>query len=150
MSTAVADIRKSITVDADPERAFRVFTEAIARWWPLATHSIHAQDAETVVLEARVGGKFYERSKTGEEVVWGEIVECDPPHLLRYTWHPGYAPGTPMTEVEVRFEAAGDGTRVVIAHSGWERLGDDASEKHRGYAEGWEFVLARFAAGASS
>src|SRR5919204_344736 len=33
---------------------------------------------------------------------------------------------------------------------GWERLGDSAPEKQRGYDEGWDYVLARYAAATSS
>jgi uncharacterized protein YndB with AHSA1/START domain len=150
MSTTIAAIRKTIRVDANPEHAFRVFTEGIGRWWPLERHSIHEQDAETVVLEAREGGRLYERSRSGTEAVWGEILECDPPRLLRYTWHPGYEDGAPGTEIEVRFEPDGDGTRVDFEHRGWERLGDAAPEQQRGYDEGWDYVLARYVDATSS
>ena len=150
MSTTVAAIRKSITVEADPESAFRVFTDGIARWWPLETHSVHERETETVVLEAKVGGRFYERSSSGAAAAWGEVLECDPPRLLRFTWHPGYEAGAPATEVEVRFAPDGNGTRVELEHRGWERLGEGALEKQRGYDEGWDRVLARYAAATTS
>jgi uncharacterized protein YndB with AHSA1/START domain len=150
MSTTIAAIRKTIRVEADPDHAFRVFTDGIGRWWPLDRYSIHEHEAETVVLEPRVGGRLYERSTSGAEADWGEILAYEPPRLVRYTWHPGYEPGAPMTEVEVRFEPEGDGTRVEIEHRGWERLGDLAAQKQRGYAEGWDDVLGRFAAQFSS
>ena len=150
MSTTIAAIRKTIRVEADPDHAFRVFTDGIGRWWPLDRYSIHEEDAETVVLEAREGGRLYERSRTGAEAVWGEILECDPPRLLRYTWHPGYEEGAPVTEIEVRFEPEGNGTRVEFEHRGWERLGDSAPEKQRGYDEGWDDVLPRYAAATCS
>ena len=146
MSTTVAAIRKTITVAAAPEHAFRTFTDGIARWWPLETHSIHEREAEDVVLEARVGGRFFERSASGATAAWGEVLECDPPRLIRYTWHPGYEPDAPMTEVEVRFQPEGDGTRVELEHRGWDRLGAAATEQQRGYDEGWDYVLGRFAA----
>ena len=34
-------IRKTIHVDASPERAFEVFTRRIGSWWPLETHALH-------------------------------------------------------------------------------------------------------------
>ena len=150
MSTTVAAIRKTITVAAAPEQAFRTFTDAIARWWPVETHSIHARETEEVVLEARVGGRFYERSSSGGTAAWGEVLECDPPHLVRFTWHPGYETGAPATEIEVRFEPDSEGTRVELEHRGWERLGAAAAEKQPSYDEGWDYVLGRFAAHISS
>ena len=43
--TAGLAVRQSVTVDVPPERAFAVFTEGLASWWPLATHAIGAQPA---------------------------------------------------------------------------------------------------------
>jgi len=48
--------------------------------------------------------------------------------------------------VEVRFAAEGDGTRVTLAHSGWEKLSAAVRESNAGYARGWELALSRFAA----
>ena len=35
-------ILKSAVVPTTPERAFEVFTDGIATWWPLDTHSVEA------------------------------------------------------------------------------------------------------------
>lgn len=133
-------IRKSVVVDAPPEKAFRVFTEGIDAWWPLSTHSASRERAETVVLEGRVGGRFYEKTTDGHEIAWGEVTVWDPPHRLSYTWHPGRAPETAQ-EVEMRFVAEGGRTRVELEHRGWEKLGDDAVEAIRSYDTGWDLVL---------
>ena len=50
------------------------------------------------------------------------------------------------TEVEVRFTAEGDGTRVDLEHRGWERAGAAAENQSTGYGQGWDTVLARYAA----
>ena len=39
MSEQVEPIRRSVTVRCDRERAFRVFTAEMGRWWPVETHS---------------------------------------------------------------------------------------------------------------
>src|SRR5215212_9911898 len=39
-------VRKSVLVDADPETAFRVFTDRIQTWWPLDKHGIFGEEAE--------------------------------------------------------------------------------------------------------
>jgi uncharacterized protein YndB with AHSA1/START domain len=139
-------IRKSVMVDAPQEKAFRVFTEKLGAWWPVATHSVRRERAETAVLEGRVGGRLYERALDGEEILWGEVTVWDPPHRLSYTWHPGRGPETGQ-EVEIRFLAEGDRTRVELEHRGWERLGDEAAEAIRSYDAGWDLVLVeRYAA----
>ena len=139
-------IRKSVTVKAPPERAFRRFTAEMAAWWPLASHSVGQRDAETVVMEGCEGGRIVERIRGGRECVWGTITAWEPPHRVAFTWHPGDDPARAQ-DVEVRFtaEAGGAATRVELEHSGFERLGALAKRAHRGYPIGWSYVLGRYA-----
>jgi len=145
-ATETQTIRKSVLVNAPVEKAFRVFTEEIGAWWPIKTHSVSRERAETAVFEGRVGGLLYERAADGDEIVWGEIAVWDPPHHLSYTWHPGRGPETGQ-EVEMRFLPEGERTRVELEHRGWERLGDEATEAIASYDTGWDLVLGeRYAA----
>ena len=142
----IAPIMRSLTVERSPEDAFRIFTEQIAEWWPLHAYSVYLDAATGVVVEPGVGGRIVERSKTGEEAVWGELLVWEPPHRIAYTWHPGYDPDRPGTEVEIRFTAVDGGTRVDVEHRGWEALAERAEEVRGGYAEGWPVVLGHYAA----
>jgi uncharacterized protein YndB with AHSA1/START domain len=148
--TRIAPVNLSIHVDCPLDHAFRIFTDAIGTWWPLQTHSAAADTfkgtvrAETVVLEGRLGGRLYERHEDGREVQWGEILIWQPPQRVAFSWHP-YLHSGPPTEVDVRFTSEGTGTRVDLEHRGWERLGEEAVEKRRGYEAGWPGVLTRFA-----
>jgi uncharacterized protein YndB with AHSA1/START domain len=137
-------LRKSIVVACSAEHAFRVFTERTWEWWPFAGHSLFDAGSETVVFEPRVGGRVVERSKRGEEGLWGTVTAWDPPHGFAMTWHPGRDEETAQ-DLEVRFSSEGDGTRVDLVHTGWERLGDRMAEISGHYGEGWDFVLGKFA-----
>jgi uncharacterized protein YndB with AHSA1/START domain len=151
VSTTTTDvIRKEVRVEASPERAFQVFTEQIATWWPLDRYSLFAEEAEATVFETRVGGRLYERTADGRESDWGEVLECAPPTRLRFTWHPGRAADAEPTEVEVRFHADGDGTLVTLEHRGWERLSDERRAARAGYDSGWNVVLERYRQAASA
>jgi uncharacterized protein YndB with AHSA1/START domain len=145
MSTQAADltVRKSLTVAAPVERAFEVFTERIGTWWPLDTHSIGHERARDAVLEGREGGGLYEVMDGGETAPWATVLAWEPPSRIVLSWHVN--PTVPATEVEVRFSPEGDGTRVVLEHRGWERLGDDADAARGAYEEGWDVVLGPFA-----
>ena len=133
-------VRKSVLVDADPETAFHVFTDQIQSWWPLATHGIFGDDAEALAFEE---SKLVERAKDGREAVWGEVLAWEPPTRVHFTWRPGFDDDEPDTEVEVRFTPEGDGTRVELVHTGWEKIADGA--KSRGnYDSGWVRVLEEF------
>jgi uncharacterized protein YndB with AHSA1/START domain len=135
--TEIAPVTKSIVVKRSPEQAFRVYTEGIATWWPLETHSPSGK-SETLVIEPRAGGRLYERTRDGEEVDWGEILVWDPPHRLVHSWHLGR---DVATDVELRFIPQGDDTLVELVHSGWERHGEYAADLRASYDSGWDFVF---------
>ena len=139
------ELRKSVTVALPPGDAFALYTERIATWWPLRTHSVTEEDAETVVFEPGVGGRIYERAKDGTEHLWGTVTVWEPPARVVYTWHPGRL--EPRQLVEMRFLSDGDGTRLEVVHTGWEELGDEARATYASYDFGWDFVLGvRYAA----
>ena len=142
-------VLRSVVVGRPPEDAFRIFTERIGDWWPLGSHSVYEDESAGVALAPGPGGRIVERSRSGEECAWGEILLWEPPHRLAYTWHPGYEPGEPATEVELRFTAVAGGTRVELEHRGWEALGGRAVRTREDYAEGWPRVLDRYAAAAA-
>jgi uncharacterized protein YndB with AHSA1/START domain len=138
-ATDLGPITKSVTINAPVERAFKVYTDEIASWWPLKTHSVSEQ-AETCIFEGRQGGRIYERATDGEEHVWGTVLVWDPPSRVVYTWHPGRSEDTAQ-EVEMHFRPQGERTRVDLEHRGWERLGDEAPVIMQSYEGGWDFVL---------
>ena len=141
--TADLTVRKSVSVARSVEDAFSLFTQAMATWWPLARYSVNEERTETVTVEGRVGGRVYERAADGSEAEWARVTAWEPPHRLGLSWYPGQD-ASAATDVEVRFTADGDGTRVDLEHSGWERLGENARAASDGYRGGWDEVLARY------
>jgi len=139
-NTAIEPVRVSICVNGTPERAFQVFTEEMAEWWPLATHSVEPDQVMTAEMDARLGGRIVERHHDGTEANWGVITAWEPPHRLVFSWNPSYE-DRPETEVEVTFSEDPEGTRVLLEHRGWERFGPAGTEMRAGYAEGWSHIL---------
>ena len=140
-------IRKSVTVGWAPEEAFRRFTLDMNDWWPTETHSVGKHESVQVVFETHQGGRIFERTVDGVESEWGKVLEWEPPTRFVMSWHPGRdADGA--QRLEVNFHPEGEGTRLEIVHSGWEKLGDkeriDAALV--GYDEGWDMVLGRYVA----
>ena len=137
---AVQAVRKSIVVGVPPEAAWSTYTERIGEWWPLATYSIHGERARTALFEGGQGGRLYERTASGEEAHWAEILAWEPPSRLVLLWQVN--PDSPApTEIEIRFPPEGDGTRVELEHRGWERLGDAAEGARAHYESGWDTLL---------
>jgi uncharacterized protein YndB with AHSA1/START domain len=137
-------IRKSITVAVPVETAFRLFTEQIGTWWPLATKSVAQAEAETLVVEPEVGGTVYERGRDGTVHKWGDVVVWEPPSRVAFTWHPGRGEET-RQDVDVQFRPIEGGTRVEVAQTGWERLVATAAEIPDHYESGWDEILRSYA-----
>ncbi len=138
-----APVLRAAQVRCSPEAAFAAFTERMGAWWPLTTHSVFGDRAGDVAF---AGGRLVERSVDGAEAVWGSVLSWEPPHRFVVSWHPGAAPED-ASEVEVRFLPDGDATRVEVEHRGWERFGDSAMMRRRGYVGpgAWGHVLDHYA-----
>jgi uncharacterized protein YndB with AHSA1/START domain len=155
MGAQVADtsVRTSIIVDAPIELAFRVFPERFDRIKP-REHNMLAVDIKETVLEARVGGRIYDRGVDGSECHWARVLAIEPPNRIVFSWHisPQWqieADLDKTSEVEVRFIAeTSRRTRVELEHrnldrhgAGWESVRDGIDNE-----AGWPLYLKRYAA----
>lgn len=148
-----APVRSSITVAVPRERAYSVFVENTGNWWS-TEHHIGAVRPESIVLEQRPGGRWYERAPDGTECDWGRVLALEPPERVLLAWHLGptfaYDPDPAMaTEVEVRFVAEGPATtRVELEHRGFEVHGDAGAAMRDavGAPDGWGLFMRELAA----
>lgn len=124
-----------------PDHAFRTWADRFGQWWP-PSHTVSG-DPAAIVLEPGVGGRIYERTADGTEVDWGRITDWDPPHGLAYRWHLR-RDAADATDVAIRFLPDGDGTRMEITHTGWERLGAEADTWRDANRGGWSGLLPHF------
>src|SRR5712671_1925622 len=97
----VPDIRGTITLAVQAERAFAVFTGSFGTWWPREYHIGQAEMADAIV-EPRVGGR---------------VLAWDPPRRLVVTWQINgqwqYDPDPAhASEIEVRFTPDGSGQTI--------------------------------------
>jgi len=142
MSTPV--VARAVDMRCSAAHAFTVFTDRIADWWPLGTHSFGAGmdgcDAVSCVVEPAVGGRIYEVLDDGRELEWGRVVAWEPGARVALDWNPSLEQ-RPYTRVDVRFIAAGpDACRVELTHSGFEAWPrPDASRDD--YDAGWGRLL---------
>jgi hypothetical protein len=88
----------------------------------------------------------------GNEFEVGRITVWKPGERLALTWRHGtFAPGQ-STQLDVRFEAVGDQTRVTVEHRGWDKIPQDHVARHgfelmlfqRRQAEHWRDLLVSF------
>jgi len=144
----IEPLRMTFEVACPVEHAFEVWTAKTSRWWPLS-HTVTAAPGLEVVVEGRLGGRIFERTRAGLEVDWGEITVWEPPRRLGYTWHIR-ADRADATAVEITFVDQGNATtRVDIEHRGWERLGARGPRWRKVNRAGWDGVLPYFRAACS-
>jgi hypothetical protein len=136
-------VRKQLKVELAPEKAFQLFTEGIAKWWPLVTHSVGKEQAQTCFVEGWVGGRIVEVLKDGSQSEWGRVLVWEPFRKIVFQWYPGRAADTAQ-EVTVTFSGIQGGSLVELVHVGWETLGEDALVTRGGYDTGWDYVLAKY------
>jgi uncharacterized protein YndB with AHSA1/START domain len=144
-AVTVEPLRKKIVVPLSPEEAFLLFTDGMATWWPLTTHSVAQEHAVSCRFEPLAGGRIFEIDDQGTEVEWGRVLVFEPPRRLVCTWYPGRGPQTAQ-QLEIVFEAESGGTAVSLEHRGWATLAEDALELRSNYDRGWDSVLGRFVA----
>lgn len=139
-----APVRKSLVVKADVQRSFQAFTDRMGHWWP-RSKSLGTSPIAAVVIEPRIGGRWYERGEDGSECEWGKVLQWDPPGRVVLAWQIDgtwkYNPGC-ITEVELSFTALGtQETRVDFEHRHLERLGENASAIRDMLNSGWGGIL---------
>jgi uncharacterized protein YndB with AHSA1/START domain len=149
-----APVRRNVQVAVPRERAFEVFTAGIGRWWP-KTHKIGPADLDSIVIEPREGGRWFERDVDGTECEVGKVLVWDPPARLVLAWQltPQFKHDPNLiTEVEVQFIAeSANATRVELEHRNLERFGDgaDAMRQKIDAPDGWPGILQLFAQSAT-
>jgi uncharacterized protein YciI/uncharacterized protein YndB with AHSA1/START domain len=145
----VTSVKKHIVVETSQQRAFRVFTDGISRWWP-REHHVGASPLERMIVEPHAGGRWYSICQDGSEVEVGKVLAWHPPDRLVLAWQLTaqwqYDPSF-STEVEVGFIAEGPRrTRVELEHRQLERYGADAQTMQKTFEsdDAWAASLAAF------
>jgi hypothetical protein len=133
MTRSTDEVRVTTWVNVDPATAFELFTAEVDAWWRRGPR-YRAGDGTSSVMrfEPGPGGRLVERvdPATGHEHEIGRVKVWEPGARLVLDWRArSFEPGQ-TTEVEVRFEADGDGTRVTLEHRGWDAMPPDHPVRH--------------------
>ncbi len=118
----------ALRVKASPERAFSAFVGEIGAWWrPNGLLQTTPRAPGVLAFEAREGGRLTETLESGKVFEIGSILVWEPPARLVFSWRQANFPPDLHTQVEVRFEAVGEETRVSVEHRGFDQVPEGAA-----------------------
>lgn len=122
----------ALRVKAAPERAFAAFVQDIGAWWrPNGLFQTTPRVPGVLAFEPRDGGRLTETLDSGKVFEIGRITTWEPPSRLVFSWRQVNFPLDLHTEVEVCFEAVGDGeTRVSVEHRGFDQVPLGSAARH--------------------
>ena len=140
----------SLRVGAPPLRAFEAFTGEIGQWWvPNSLFMLTPKGDGRLRFEPGEGGRLVSTFEDGSEFEVGRITIWRPGERLALTWRQASFAPDQSTELDVRFEAIGDETRVTVEHRAWDSIPRTHAARHgfelllfqRRLAEHWRALL---------
>ena len=141
----IEPLRIELDLACSAEQAFRTWTERFATWWPRG-HTVSG-DPDEIVLEPRLGGRIYERTRDGAEIDWGMLTAWDPPRALSYIYGTFAATGVmPLTSRSAFHGLDERRCRLEIVHTWWQRLGAQGAAWRNANQAGWSGLLPSYLA----
>jgi uncharacterized protein YndB with AHSA1/START domain len=140
----------SLRITAPPARTFEAFTREIGDWWrPNPLFRFTDRVGARLAFEPDPPEHLVEIGADGERFEIGPVLEWSPPTRLVFGWRQAGFPPDRSTEVAVRFDPVGDGTRVTVEHFGWDTIPTDNAARHgfplgafqQRVAEWWQELL---------
>jgi uncharacterized protein YndB with AHSA1/START domain len=126
-------VKVTTFVGVSPREAFEIFTAEIDLWWrrgPRYRMSGGSARKGTLRFEGSAERRLVEAFEDGEVFEIGRVLAWEPAERLLLEWRARNFTRDEQTEVEVRFEPSGAGTRVVIEHRGWASIREDHPARH--------------------
>jgi uncharacterized protein YndB with AHSA1/START domain len=121
-----------IYIASTPDKVFRALTssEMSKQYW----------SDNYVESDWKVGSPFaLKLSRHEKKDITGEVLECDPPRRLAYTFHPhhGGMEDEGASRVIFEIEAQQDQVKLTVIHDGFE----PGSKVFESISQGWPHVL---------
>jgi DNA-binding transcriptional ArsR family regulator/uncharacterized protein YndB with AHSA1/START domain len=128
-------IEQNIAIKASPEVVFDALTGEISAWW--TAPYFHTGETRQLVLEALVGGRFYEDLGNNEGLLLATVMLVRRPDELRLMGPMGLA-GVVHGVISFDLEAQDGGTRLKLSH---RMVGEVSDEIESAFSGGWQELL---------
>ena len=128
--------RVTTVVAVDPATAFSVFTDEIGAWWRHKVRDLFREGRVGVMkFEPGPNGRLLETYADAPDDPFevGRVLSWIPGERLVFEWRQRGFGSNDVTEVDVRFEAVANGTRITLEHRGWDKIPTEHPARH-----GWQ------------
>ncbi|MEM9181072.1 MAG: SRPBCC domain-containing protein [Pseudomonadota bacterium] len=117
---------KTIYLNANPERVWRYLTEKelLARWF--------SETDRDLTDSASFQYLSFNLEKEDRKLMWGDVLEIDPPKKLVHTFTHEWLKGV-VTTVTWELKAVEEGTQLTMTHAGIDTLSE-----LKGHDKGWD------------
>lgn len=117
-----------------PAELFRYWVEPqlLPKWW--------SPEAEIV---PQMGGAYHLAWQSMNWHLRGQYIAFEPGKRLAFTWKWDHEPDLPTREVDVRFEAAPDGSTILTVTHGHYSDSEVDQEDRQSHLDGWMHFLAQ-------
>jgi uncharacterized protein YndB with AHSA1/START domain len=132
-------IQREILIPQPQEQVWRALVDstALAEWMFPNDFAPHIGHRFTFRVPPNPKAKF------DGMIVHCEVIECEPPDRLAFSWSAG---GLVDTRVSFRLEPDGEGTRLLFEHSGFDVSQAWGDQALRGAEFGWAKMLGQLPA----
>ncbi len=125
-------------IEAKPETVWHAIVVDLNNWWNDSFYV--TPKPHRIIIEPHAGGRMYETSDDGSELLWYTVIGVEPQKSLTLTGHfsPPYG-GPASTILQIDLEQMGpDVTRLHITESSYGCITGDTEKRLR---EGWTLLI---------
>ncbi len=128
-------IAQDVKIDAPASKVFDALTENIAAWWGVPYYI--GDKPKDLILEPKVGGRFYEVWSSTEGSLWGVVSEIRKNERLEISGSIGMS-GAVHGKLGFDLQTKGKSTMLKMTHSA---VGDVDEESRKNFSVGWKDLL---------
>jgi uncharacterized protein YndB with AHSA1/START domain len=134
----VITVTLEVDLAASPSGVWRALTKDIVHWWPRDFYV--GSGPVGFHLEARPGGRMYEDWGDDQGLVWATVTAVERERWLLLSGELSADFGGPArTQLDLRFEAQGDGTRLRLTDTVYGQVAETTAAS---LESGWRQLFA--------
>ena len=136
--------RVTTFVELSPSDAFEVFTEEVDLWWRRGPRFRAGGPTSELRFERDAQGRRLVEQSGNERFEIGRVRVWEPGKRLVLDYRQRNFAKEEKTEIEIRFEVSGEGTRVTLEHRGWDAIDGKHPARHGLTGEAFSSMIGLF------